>query len=141
MMRPSDETGVVILDNVAERPGPWAAAVFAILDKRKGYEFKKPGPASGVNLEDYAGRYSGQPWNSESVVLPWAGGLVSLTLPTEDPVGGLQFFKPKGADVFRRVRDDGSEAEEVTFIRDSSGKVTSYVHFSNPTVRVAPPNP
>jgi CubicO group peptidase (beta-lactamase class C family) len=138
MMRPSDETGVVILDNVAERPGSWAAAVFAILDKRKGYEFKKPAPASGVKLEDYAGHYSAQPWDSESVMVPWAGGLVSLTLPTEDPVAGLEFFKPKGGDVFRRVRDDGSEAEEITFTRDPSGNVTSYTHFSNPKTRTSP---
>lgn len=137
MLRPTDETAVVILDNSAERPGPWAAAVFAILDKRKGYEFKSPAPAANVQLEDYVGRYSNQPWNSESVLLPWAGGLVELVLPDDDPVPGLQFFKPKGGDVFRRVRDDGSEAEEITFTRDSSGKITGYMHFSNPILRVS----
>ena len=92
--------------------------------------------ASGVNLEEFAGHYSGQPWVSESVMLPWAGGLVSLALPTDDPVAGLQFFKPKGGDVFRRVRDDGSEAEEITFTRDASGKISGYMHFSNPTKRM-----
>lgn len=137
LMRPSDETGVVILDDAAERPGPWALAVFAILDKRKGYEFKAPAPAEGVRLDDYSGRYSDQPWDSESVIVPWAGGLVSLNLPTDDPVAGLEFFKPKGGDVFRRVREDGSEAEEIRFNRDSSGKISGYTHFSNPKLRIS----
>ena len=45
----------------------------------------------------------------------------------------MEFLKPKGGDVFRRVRNDGSEAEEFRFVRDASGKVTSFTHFSNPT--------
>ncbi len=70
---------------------------------------------------------------SELVILPWAGGLVSLGLPTADPVGDMVFLKPNGSDVFRLVRKDGSEAEEFRFVRDASGKVTSFVHLSNPT--------
>jgi hypothetical protein len=68
-------------------------------------------------------------------MLPWAGGLVLLSLPNNDPASDLEFFKPKGGDVFRRVRDDGSEAEDLKFSRDSSGKVTGFVHFSNPKMR------
>jgi hypothetical protein len=49
----------------------------------------------------------------------------------------LDFLKPKGGDVFRRVRDDGSEAEEFTFQRDASGKVTGFTHFSNTTQRIS----
>ena len=88
MLRPEDELGVILMDNSSERPGAWATVVFAILDKRKGYEFKPPAPASGIDLEPYAGHYSGQPWESESVMLPWAGGLVSMSLPDEDPLAG-----------------------------------------------------
>ena len=137
MLRPEDELGVILMDNSSERPGAWATVVFAILDKRKGYEFKPPAPASGIDLEPYAGHYSGQPWESESVMLPWAGGLVSISLPDEDPLADMQFYKPKGGDVFRRVRDDGSEAEEIRFIRDASGKVTAFTHFSNPKIRMS----
>ena len=46
-------------------------------------------------------------------MLPWAGGLALLSLPTTDPAGDIEFLKPKGGDVFRRVRKDGSEAEEI----------------------------
>ncbi|MDQ2925023.1 MAG: serine hydrolase [Acidobacteriota bacterium] len=137
-MRNDDQTAVIVLDTGAEGPGPFARNVFAILDKRKGYKFKTPEPASGVNLEDYVGRYSGQPWASESVVLPWAGGLVHLSLPSADPANAMTFLKPKGGDIFRRVRKDGSEAEEFTFQRDASGKVTGFVHFSNPELYQGP---
>ncbi|MGC2616826.1 MAG: serine hydrolase domain-containing protein [Terracidiphilus sp.] len=137
MLRPEDELGVILMDNSSERPGPWGMVVFAILDKRKSYEFKAPAPASGIDLEAYAGHYSGQPWESEVVMFPWAGGLVTFSLPSDDPVADMQFYKPKGGDVFLRVRDDGSEAEELTFMRDASGKVTGFTHFSNPKMRMA----
>ena len=137
-MRNDDQTAVIVMDTGAESPSPFAEAVFAILDKRKGYEFKAPPAATGIKLEDYAGRYSDQPWGSESVMLPWAGGLAHLNLPSADPASDMSFLKPKGGDVFRRVRKDGSEAEEIRFVRDASGKVTSFVHFSNPTPRESP---
>ena len=135
-LRPQDETAVIFMDNAAEGAWPYATRVFAILDKRKGYEFKPPSPAPGVDLEAYAGHYSQQPWGSESVLVPWAGGLALLQLPTDEPAEGVVVLKPKGGDVFRRVRDDGSEAEEITFQRDASGKVTGFMHFSNPTLRI-----
>jgi len=137
-MRNDDQTAVIVMDTGAEGPSPFAEAVFAILDKRKGYEFKAPPPATEVKLEDYAGRYSQQPWGSELMALPWAGGLVLLGLPTNDPAGDMRFLKPKGGDIFRRVRKDGSEAEEVRFVRDASGRVTSFMHFSNPTPMESP---
>ena len=136
-MRNSDQTGVIAMANAAQNVGMFVEGVYAILDKRKGYEFKDPAPATGVDLEAFVGHYSHQPWGSEAVIVPWAGGLVLLGLPADKPGEDMAFLKPKGGDVFRRVRDDGSEAEEITFLRDASGKVTGYMHFSNPTMRVS----
>lgn len=135
-MRDQDEVAAIVMDDAAEEAGRFTAGVFAILDKRKGYEFKAPTPATGVDLEAYAGHYSAQPWGSEEVIVPWAGGLAVLFLPNDQPGDAVMVMKPKGGDIFRRVRDDGSEAEEIKFERDASGKVTSYVHFSNRTVRM-----
>ncbi|HEV2532525.1 serine hydrolase domain-containing protein [Phenylobacterium sp.] len=135
-MEPATGRAVILMDNAAEDPGDWALAVFALLDKRKAYEFKAPAPAAGVDLEAYAGRYAEQPWDSESVIVPWAGGLAYLTLPATDPAEGVAILKPKGGDLFRRVRKDGSEAEAFQFVRDASGKVVRFVHDSNPSERL-----
>ena len=54
------------------------------------------------------------------------------------PGDEITVFKPKGGDIFRRVRDDGTEAEELRFERDAAGKVVRFVHDSNPTPRETP---
>jgi CubicO group peptidase (beta-lactamase class C family) len=136
-MRNADQVGVIVLMNAMENLGQEVEGIYAILDKHKGYAFKDPAPASGVKLEEFAGRYSEQPFSSEALISSWAGGLVLLGLPSEKPADDMEFLKPKGGDVFRRVRGDGSEAEEITFQRDALGKVTGFVHFSNPTRKMA----
>lgn len=135
-LRIKDELATIFMDNSAEEAGRFTAVMFSILDKRKGYEFKDPGPTTGVDLEAYSGHYSNQPWGSESVIAPWAGGLAILSLPNDEPAEAIGFLKPKGGDIFRRVRDDGSEAEEIKFQRDAAGKVTGFTHFSNITLRM-----
>ena len=130
-MRPADETAVVMMATGSEAPDPFARVVFALLDKRAGFKFKDPAPATGVRLADYVGHYDDQPWGSEVVVMPWAGGLAVFDLPSDNPAPRLDILKPKGGDVFRRVRDDGSEAEDWRFKRDAAGKVVGMVHFSN----------
>ncbi len=137
-LRPEDETAVIVMDNAAERTPAWVEGVFSILDKRKGFSFKAPAPAT-ADLEAYAGHYSAAPWHAETLFLPWAGGLVMLPLPIANPAEGMVFLKPKGNDSFRRVREDGSEAEEILFLRDANGKVTGYTQFSNPRPRLSIP--
>lgn len=138
-LRPQDELAVIAMETGAEHPGTWADAVFGLLDKRKGYAFKAPAPATGVDLEAFAGHYSSQPWGAEILVLPWASGLAVLQLPNANPAEAMYFLKPKGGDIFRVVREDGSEADEVTFVRDGAGKVTGYKQFSNTRQRIAIP--
>ena len=55
----------------------------------------------------------------------------------DDPAESLEILKPKGGDVFRGVREDGSEAEEVRFERDASGKVVRLIQDSNMAERIA----
>jgi CubicO group peptidase (beta-lactamase class C family) len=137
LLRPATETAVTAMLTGAEHPGDYAQTVFDLLDKRKSADFKDPAPAK-VDLEAYAGRYDGQPWQAESVVVPWAGGLAVLSLPSTTPAADLARLKPKGGDVFRRVREDGSEADEVIFERDGQGRVIRFVQFSNPRTRSGP---
>jgi hypothetical protein len=67
--------------------------------------------------------------------------LAIIPLPIPEPADAITVLKPKGGDVFRRIRDDGSEAEEIKFQRDASGKVTSFIHFSNPRFRMPEESP
>lgn len=136
-LRPATETAVSLLFDGMENAVSHAAAVFDILDKRKNSDSTRPPSAEGVDLEAFTGRYSGQPWKSEVVIVPWAGGLALLRLPSSAPAGDLVILKAKGGDVFRRLRDDGSESEEVRFERDRSGKANRFVEFGNPHSRIA----
>jgi hypothetical protein len=79
----------------------------------------------------------------EIVIVPWAGGLAVLRLPSSNPAEDLVILKAKGSDSFRRIRGDGSEADEVRFERDKSGKVIRFIEYSNPHSRVGvlPPPP
>jgi len=134
-LRPATETAVIAMLTGTEAPGAYAQSAFDLLDKRAGFKFKGAPPAA-VDLEAYAGRYGGQPWGAEIVVTPWAGGLALLNLPSNKPADGLSILKPKGGDRFRRVRDDGSEADEIRFERDAAGKVVRFIQFSNPRERI-----
>jgi hypothetical protein len=120
----------------AEYPSSYVASVFALLDKRRDWSFKAPTLGNDADLEAYSGRYSNQPWSAEIAVVPWAGGLAVLSLPSSDPASDLLVLKAKGGNVFRAVRTDGSEADEVHFDRDLTGRVTQFVRFSNPKRRI-----
>jgi CubicO group peptidase (beta-lactamase class C family) len=136
LLRPTTETAVVLI-TTGERPGTYAFGVFDILDKRQAGKSQAPAGPGDVDLESYAGRYAAQPWHSEVVVVPWDGGLVVLWIPTANPAEDVDILRPKGGDLFRRVRSDGSEADEVRFERDPSGRVCRFVQFSNPHERLA----
>jgi CubicO group peptidase (beta-lactamase class C family) len=139
-LRPATETAVVLI-MTGERPGADAAAVFDILDKRQAWKFKPPSPAKDVDLESYVGRYSAQPSKSELAIVPWAQGLALLWLPSANPAEDVEILKAKGGDLFRRIRSDGSEADEVRFERDESGHVYRFIEFSNPHARIADLSP
>jgi len=75
------------------------------------------------DLEQYAGRYTAQPWAAESIVLPWGRNLAVLSLPSDDPDVGIDILKPSGPDTFREVREDGTAGDEYRFERDSAGRL------------------
>ncbi len=134
-LRPDSETAVTAMATGAEGPGAYVAQIFQLLDKRQGFAFKGPAPAA-VDLTPFTGIYSAQPWGAEFAILPWAGGLAMLDLPTTTPADALDFLKPKGGDLFRAIRASGSEMDEVRFTRDAAGRVTGIERFGNRSKRV-----
>ena len=51
---------------------------------------------AGVELGDYAGVYSGQPWDSDYMLIPWAGGLTWLDPDSGEPARRMWRLKPLG---------------------------------------------
>lgn len=137
MMHLPTERAVIVMMNAAQPTGPYVRGVFSILNKRNGFSFKAPAPFADINLEEFSGRYSEQPWGSEAVIVPWAGGLAYLSVPSANPGADIMLLKPVGPDLFRRVRDDGTDAEEVRFERNQQGSVVRMIHHNNPSRRLS----
>ena len=119
----------------AESPGPYVRQIFALLDKRQGFAFTtaraRRRSTGGVRRASIP--ISRGATNSSCCL---GGGLVTLDLPSRKPADTLDFMKPKGGDIFRVVRADGSEADPVRFLRDAKGRVTGIERFGNRSHRV-----
>ncbi len=87
-------------------------------------------------LNMYTGTYDRSPWGGESAIVLWEGELAVLSMPTTDPIGGLTKLKKTGEHLFRRVRDDGSLAEEWRFDIGADGKALRVWSHSNFRPRV-----
>lgn len=95
-------------------------------------------PASGPPLASYAGRYSSQPWDSESIIVPWGEGLAQLDLPTADPATQMSTLKHVAGDTFRVQRADGTLGAEFLFQRDAAGQVAGVKVWGQYSKRLAP---
>lgn len=89
-----------------------------------------PAPATGPALDDYTGRYDGQPFSSELLISPWGKDLAVLYVPSPNPAGNMYLLRHAAGDNFRAVRDDGSLGTEYRFERDATGRVSGFVAVS-----------
>ncbi|MEZ5680804.1 MAG: serine hydrolase domain-containing protein [Erythrobacter sp.] len=134
MIAPSEEMGVAVAMNAMDSPEDFAIGVAALVKARGSAAAFDA--VEGVDLQDYAGVYDGQPWDSEYFLIPWAGGLTWLGPDNNEPANRMWRLKPLGGDRFRVVTDKGEEREEVVFQRDHAGKVSGYTQHSNNNRRV-----
>lgn len=116
-------------------PGKYTSGIRQIMQKAK-KEKKDDGSSLSVNLEQYAGHYSEQPWWGETYIMPWGTRLVSLGLPADNPGNAMTFFKHIEGDTFRRIRDDDTLGEALIFERDANGNVVSVSQHGNYSVKV-----
>ncbi len=132
-LNPKEKMAYTVMINAGgESPELFAKEIREILAKvPKEKTSKKP----SVELAQYAGNYSSQPWGSERIVMPWYGELMVLGLPTENPDESMTMLQHISGDTFKRVRKDKSLAEEVTFERDSKGNVIRMLQHSNYSTR------
>lgn len=122
-MVPAKELGVIALTNTFG-DGPYAGPIRNLMLKGMALPVA-PTDAKAPRLADYSGHYQAHPWGSESVVLPWGKDLVTLDLPTDDPVADMTVIRHQSGDVFREVRKDDTLGAEIRFERDASGKVVA----------------
>ncbi len=119
---------IVMINACGVSPGKYARGMRDVMKKAAdgGKEEK-----STVELEDYAGLYSAQPWWGETGILPWKGKLAIFGLPSENPAQSMGLLKHIEGDTFRRLRKDETLGAEVVFERDETGKVVRFWEHSN----------
>lgn len=133
-VHPKEKMAYTVMINAGgESPEAIAKEIREILAK---VPKDKSGKKSGLNLEQYSGTYSSQPWGSEKVIMPWYGDLVILNLPNDNPDESMIMLQHVSDDTFRRVRRDKTLAEELKFERDATGKVTRVWQHSNYSTRM-----
>ncbi|MEQ8363970.1 MAG: serine hydrolase [Cyclobacteriaceae bacterium] len=132
-MDPKNKMAYTVMINAGgESPEKFARGLRHIMDKvPKDKKEKK----SGANLETYAGRYTSQPWGSETVVVPWYGDLAIMGLPTDEPDEAMTLLQHVSGDTFRRIRDDKTLGEEITFEKEG-GKVIKMWRNNNFSMRI-----
>lgn len=87
------------------------------------------GTARPASLAEYEGLYESN-WG-ETAILRWDDSLISVGLPTNNPVDAMTKLRRTADDTFQRVRDDGELGEAYIFQRDDSGAIESYTVHGN----------
>ena len=99
----------------------------AIKEAVKNPDAAKPYDAE---LAKYLGSYS-TGFGGETAVVLWEDGLATLSLPTTDPVRGLNKLRKTGENTFRRVRKDDALGETIVFEIGPNGTVSRMIWNSN----------
>ena len=139
-MQPQDELAVIVLTNNEVSVDEYARSMCMLLDKGRSL----PTPeVSGSVLSAYSGLYSRRNRGGEEAILPWGRELALIPLPSRDPAGEMLLLAHTKDDIFQLIRPDGSHGEEVSFLRDGTGKVTGYKHAAHvsPRMRELPSSP
>lgn len=132
-MRPKEEVAVIVLTNNEVAVDDYSHSIFALLDKGRDLPTPKvPGPV----LDAYTGHFSRRNRGGEQVIVPWGCGLALIPLPSRDPAAEMQLLAHDENDTFRLVRPDGSHGDEVSFVRDGTGRVTAYKHSAHESPRM-----
>ncbi len=119
----------VMINASGANPGKYSQGILEIMEKVKSSE--KVDEKIQVDLNEYLGYYSQQPWWSEVYVHPWQGKLVTMTLPSNSPDESMTIYKHIEKDTFQRVREDGELGEKLIFERDENGYVYRFKSHGN----------
>jgi CubicO group peptidase (beta-lactamase class C family) len=133
-LAPKEKMAYTVMINAGgENPDLFAKEMREIISK---IPKDKTAKTDTVNLEQYSGTYTSQPWDSEKIITPWYGDLVMLNLPNENPDEDMTVLQHVSGDLFKRVRRDKTPGEEIRFERDTSGEVIRVLQHSNYSTRI-----
>jgi CubicO group peptidase (beta-lactamase class C family) len=133
LLQPEPKIGTIVLANASGvNTGRYALALNAIVVPALENDSAK----TGESLAPYVGSYDSFPWGGETLVFAWGDDLGAVEVPTMDPVKEMDKLRKVGEHQFRRVRDDGSLGETVTFEIGPDGKATKLWWHSNPYPRM-----
>ena len=107
-------------------PYSLAHGINDLMNEAKGQENE-----DDLDLSEYVGFFSEQPWYGETYIGEWYGDLVCFDLPSDNPVDDMTYMKYIEKDTFRRIRDNGELGEVITFVRNEEGDIVSYKWFQN----------
>ena len=134
ILDPKEKLAFIVLTNATENPWLYAQNMRNIL--LKGEKERNHLPEE-IDLDEYTGIYSAQPFGSEKKVLSWYGHLAVLDLPSTNPLEDMTLLKHVTGDIFQKIRRDESAGEEFVFERDQkTGKITRMWANSNYSVKL-----
>lgn len=123
-MNPQKQKAAIAMINASgTNPARYASALHKIWAKSDA----KP---DSLDLSQYEGLYSVQPWWSESYILQWGDDLIEVSLPSNDPTQWTT-LRHIEVDIFRRVREDDALGEAYIFEKDRTGKISHYTTHNN----------
>ena len=131
-MRPQDKLAVIVLTNVEDgSPARFVGELYRVLGPdilrvADGKSNAAPSP-----LTEYEGSYEFPGWDRDFFVVAAGDELLSIQPYAESVNRSLARYRMVAKDSFRRVRDDGSLAEEMRFERDPRGRTARLWWFSN----------
>lgn len=145
-MQNEDKIAVVSMVNATENAGKYlngiydlvADALIADADEDEGDETEPEAEDAGaaVDYARYVGTYSGGLGGDETVVIPWRGGIGTMSLPSDNP--SVSILIHVEGDTFKREEREGRPVSEVIFDTDDEGQVIRMRTPLNYRLRVGP---
>lgn len=122
------QLGIVVMFNgQGESLRKYTDAIYNILTAIK----KDSADAGASSLDSYTGNYDDYQFGSEILVFKWQGKLATVKISSDDPVNSMSRLKHVGGDLFRRIRADGTEGNDVFFQKNADGTIRGLIESSN----------
>ena len=141
-----DKIAIVAMLNATESAGKYLTGIYnliapALIAEADDDDEEQPAPepdsvASVVDYERYVGTYTGGLGGDETVVIPWKGGIGTMSLPSDTP--SIRALVHVEGDTFRREGAEVRPGSKVIFDTDDKGRVTRMRTPLNFRTRVGP---